>query len=86
MKETVYSLWWGNSSLLLNANEDTLTDEITYRMDELDEVKWLVDIYSIRRVYRAKPEGVLLIGITPAGYKEGLPARGYQIIWKEVAL
>lgn len=90
-KHKTYSLWWGESGLHLNCPslqlflEDLATRQFNLQAKFIHRPKR--DVEYIRRVIQCQPCGILLIGTTPAFvsyYGHRVPARGYQIIWKEV--
>lgn len=85
---TTYSLWWGNSGLLPNFHS---LDEFLYQMairQYHPATKWIDGTYTDAILNRMakEPSGIVLVGTTPAFTTEWgkrVPARGYQIIWKE---
>lgn len=81
-------LWWGDSCLISNCDREWFGDELGRRDYNLD-VRWLsLDwVDRIGERIDAQPNGIILIGTTPAfmtRYGERIPARAYQIIWKTI--
>lgn len=88
MNEKRYSLWWGREGLVLNFPYGMFVFELTHRHYHPD-TKWIDGSYTDAILNRLanEPSGIVLIATTPAfitPYGDRVPARGYQIIWKEV--
>lgn len=83
-----FFLWWGDSCLLANWTdlEEFLTEVETRTYHQ--QAKFLDDNHSwwVAEQLADKPNGIALIGTTPAFVYEGqhIPPRAYQIIWETV--
>lgn len=83
-----YSLWWGESLLIGSRDLNDFLHELT-RREYHPFAKWIIDgkfTDAILNRMAQEPSGVVLVATTPAfvtDYGDRVPARGYQIIWKE---